>query len=844
MPNRRMAEGLWTSAAAASADIIRLPDRHQHSRKLKELVEVQTEGTTSASNDCELSSPCSGSDYCKRMDLEATPSSPGNIAAAATPLSLVRIVGGSCRPSWLQVSPRGSRPSSCWENNQDHSNCKICVSVFSGTDHDAAAAAGAAIGSPGETVSWDGVEDANWRRVLKGEEPGGGMINKLPSSQYRGVVPQPNGRWGAQIYEKHQRVWLGTFNREEDAAKAYDRAAMKFRGRDAMTNFRPVQDSDPEAVFLRHYSKEQIVEMLRRHTYGEELEESKRLQATILSRNNNTHVSFQTTAVNLLNQPQVATDSRNPRAGGISSLRSKPIMEREHLFEKSVTPSDVGKLNRLVIPKQHAERCFPLDLTMYATSQTLSFEDVLGKHWRFRYSYWNSSQSYVFTKGWSRFVKEKKLNADDIVSFQRGPNQELYIDFRRRQQQPNNHVIGHRMLPPISNSSNTNTTSSPGSELGINDSWVRRRLSTKPRGLLSFQNLPSTKELLQQLSQQQQHQLSDSFASLRQLQQQQHIQKQQIIMEGRDSLHQQSKARNIDVDFFSLQQQHEPGSGRCCNQVGGIAAAEMLKKMASNSTSMMDGKQSVCETGKHRQDARVVDSTATTIATMPPTAASGSSMSGGGRTRLFGVNLERTSSSSFTNADQESVSSSTDLQSLSRASSSPPHQEESTTSFQARVQHVQPPCFRGSNPGEPIAVGSEQQQHEYSPRTGLSVNNDSTSRVTSSNLQLMSSSSRIINEMNDVSTVGETTTRSELLQQQEGGRQTSSTTASSYRPAEVALPSYITGEDGRIKVKRKMENLEMNLRESKRFAMAVSIPCAERLFAGPNTSLSLAHHSS
>uniref|UniRef100_A0A0E0JDV3 AP2/ERF domain-containing protein n=1 Tax=Oryza punctata TaxID=4537 RepID=A0A0E0JDV3_ORYPU len=30
------------------------------------------------------------------------------------------------------------------------------------------------------------------------------------SSRYKGVVPQPNGRWGAQIYERHARVWLGT----------------------------------------------------------------------------------------------------------------------------------------------------------------------------------------------------------------------------------------------------------------------------------------------------------------------------------------------------------------------------------------------------------------------------------------------------------------------------------------------------------------------------------------------------------------------------------------------------------------------------------------------------------
>lgn len=70
-----------------------------------------------------------------------------------------------------------------------------------------------------------------------------------PSSQLKGAVPQPNGRWGAQIYEKVRRVWLGTFNREEDAAWAYDRAALKVRGQDAMTNFSLVGGSNPEAQF-------------------------------------------------------------------------------------------------------------------------------------------------------------------------------------------------------------------------------------------------------------------------------------------------------------------------------------------------------------------------------------------------------------------------------------------------------------------------------------------------------------------------------------------------------------------------------------------------------------------
>jgi hypothetical protein len=120
------------------------------------------------------------------------------------------------------------------------------------------------------------------------------------------------------------------------------------------------------------------------------------------------------------------------------------MMEREHMFDKVVTPSDVGKLNRLVIPKQHAERYFPLDSSTNEKGLLLNFEDRNGKPWRFRYSYWNSSQSYVMTKGWSRFVKEKKLDAGDIVSFQRGVGEvgkdRLFIDWRRRPDAPDSNL--------------------------------------------------------------------------------------------------------------------------------------------------------------------------------------------------------------------------------------------------------------------------------------------------------------------------------------------------------------------------------------------------------------------
>ncbi|RLM78647.1 uncharacterized protein C2845_PM12G23440 [Panicum miliaceum] len=123
-------------------------------------------------------------------------------------------------------------------------------------------------------------------------------------------------------------------------------------------------------------------------------------------------------------------------SGGGGGSGDAEAVEKEHMFDKVVTPSDVGKLNRLVIPKQYAEKYFPLDAAANEKGLLLSFEDSAGKHWRFRYSYWNSSQSYVMTKGWSRFVKEKRLVAGDTVSFSRAAAEDarhrLFIDWKRR----------------------------------------------------------------------------------------------------------------------------------------------------------------------------------------------------------------------------------------------------------------------------------------------------------------------------------------------------------------------------------------------------------------------------
>ncbi|KAA8542322.1 hypothetical protein F0562_023542 [Nyssa sinensis] len=61
----------------------------------------------------------------------------------------------------------------------------------------------------------------------------------IMEESFSGVRQRPSGRWVAEIKDSSQklRLWLGTFDRAEEAAMAYDSAARLLRGRNAKTNF-------------------------------------------------------------------------------------------------------------------------------------------------------------------------------------------------------------------------------------------------------------------------------------------------------------------------------------------------------------------------------------------------------------------------------------------------------------------------------------------------------------------------------------------------------------------------------------------------------------------------------
>ncbi|GAV88830.1 AP2 domain-containing protein, partial [Cephalotus follicularis] len=88
------------------------------------------------------------------------------------------------------------------------------------------------------------------------------------SSQYRGVTfYRRTGRWESHIWDCGKQVYLGGFDTAHAAARAYDRAAIKFRGVEADINF-TIEDYEDDLKQMGNLTKEEFVHVLRRQSTG------------------------------------------------------------------------------------------------------------------------------------------------------------------------------------------------------------------------------------------------------------------------------------------------------------------------------------------------------------------------------------------------------------------------------------------------------------------------------------------------------------------------------------------------------------------------------------------------
>ncbi|KAL8210969.1 hypothetical protein R6Q57_005406 [Mikania cordata] len=117
------------------------------------------------------------------------------------------------------------------------------------------------------------------KQLTPGQESGQASPTTVKrSSKFRGVSKHRwTGRFEAHLWDKlswnvtqkkkGKQVYLGAYDEEESAARAYDLAALKYWGSSTFTNF-PVSNYEKEIKIMQTLTKEEYLALLRRRSSG------------------------------------------------------------------------------------------------------------------------------------------------------------------------------------------------------------------------------------------------------------------------------------------------------------------------------------------------------------------------------------------------------------------------------------------------------------------------------------------------------------------------------------------------------------------------------------------------